>query len=124
MSTYKEKISDIYTMMGQGKAMDAFEKYYHENVVMTELGGEPRKGKAANREYEQKFFASLKAVHGMSVDAITSDEANKVTMVESSMDAEFVDGNRMKMSQVAVQKWEGDHIVNETFYHNMNAPKH
>lgn len=123
MSTYKEKISDIYSMMGQGKLMDAFEKYYHENVVMTELGGEPRKGKAANREYELKFVSSLKAVHGMTIDAITSDEANKVTMVESSMDAEFVDGNRMNMSQVAVQKWDGDQIIDEKFYHNMNAPK-
>lgn len=123
MSSYREKIGQIYALLGKGKAMDAFEKYYHEDVIMTELGGEPRKGKATNREYEQKFFSSIKAVHGMSVDAITVDEDNKVTMVESSMDAEFLDGNRMKMSQVAVQRWNGDHIVNETFYHNMNSPK-
>jgi len=121
MSNYKEKISDIYALMFQGKALDAFEKYYHENVVMTELGGEPRKGKAVNREYEIKFFSSIKAVHGMTVDAITADEANKVTMVETSMDAKFVDGNRMKMSQVAVQKWDGNHIIDEKFYHNMNT---
>jgi hypothetical protein len=110
-------------MMGQGKAMDAFEKYYDNNVVMTELGGEPRKGKELNREYEQKFFSTIKEIYGMSVDAITSDEANKVTMVESSIDAEFVDGNRMKMSQIAVQRWNGDHIVDEKFYHNANAQK-
>jgi hypothetical protein len=97
--------------------MDAFEKYYADNVVMQELGEEPRNGKDANREYEIKFFSSIKAVHSMSVDAITADEDKKVTMVESSMEAEFNDGNRMSMSQVAVQRWDGDQIVHERFYH-------
>lgn len=51
----------------------------------------------------------------MNFDGITSDEANKVTMVESSIDEEFIDGNRMKMPQIAVQRWNGDHIVDEKF---------
>jgi hypothetical protein len=117
MSTYREKIGQVYALLAAGKAMDAFEKYYHEDVIMTELGEEPRKGKAVNREYEIKFFSSIKQVNSMSVDAITADEYNKITMVESSMDAEFLDGNKMVMSQVAVQRWNGDHIVHETFYH-------
>ena len=42
-----------------------------------------------------------------------------VTIVESWMEATFKDGNRMKMEEVAVQKWQGDQIIHERFYYNM-----
>ena len=30
---YKEKAQDIYNLMGQGKLLDAFDKYYGDNVT-------------------------------------------------------------------------------------------
>lgn len=36
MATLTEKISDLNDLVLQGKAMEAFEKYYHPNVVMQE----------------------------------------------------------------------------------------
>ena len=33
--TYLEKAQDIYNMLGQGQLLDAFDKYYADNVVMT-----------------------------------------------------------------------------------------
>jgi uncharacterized protein (TIGR02246 family) len=115
---YKEKISDVYNMLSQGKGMEAFEKYYHEDVVMIEATGEVRKGKEANREFEVNFFTTVKEQHGGGVIAVTSDEENGITMVESWMDVTFTDGNRMKMEEVARQKWEGDQITEERFYYN------
>ena len=32
--SYLEKAQDLYRMIGEGQLLDAFEKYYHENVVM------------------------------------------------------------------------------------------
>ena len=45
-----------------GKAMEAFEKYYADDVVMQENSEEPRSGKAANRKAEEEFFASVEAL--------------------------------------------------------------
>jgi hypothetical protein len=115
--TFKEKATDMYNMVYSGKMMDAFEKYYHENVSMQENNEAPCLGKAANRERELGFLAMVKEMHGGGIDAITSDETNGITMVQSWMDVTYQDGNRIKMDQVAVQKWDGDMIVTEKFYH-------
>lgn len=115
--SYVQKAKDLYGMIGQGQLLEAFEKYYHENVVMEEAGEAPRVGKDVNREYEKKFLSMVKEIHGGGVDAFTSDEENGIVMVQNWMEVTFADGNRIKMDQVAVQKWEGDQIVHEKFYH-------
>lgn len=114
--TYLEKAQDIYNQLGQGKLLEAFDKYYGENVVMTEPRG-TRTGKAECREYEVQFLNSIKEFHDLQVTGIGSNEENGTTFVESMMEVTFKDGNRVKMEQVAVQKWEGDHIVHERFYY-------
>jgi ketosteroid isomerase-like protein len=116
--SYIGKAKDIYEMLGQGKMIDAFEKYYHQDVVMVEATGEVRKGKDYNREFEKKFLGSIKEFHGFGVNSITSNETDAVTSVESWMEVTFVDGNKVKMEQVAVQRWKGDQIIHERFYYN------
>lgn len=115
--THLEKATDLYQLINTGKLMDGFEKYYHSNVVMEEIGEAPREGKDVNREYEQNFLASIKEFHGAGVLAITANEAENKTMVESWMDVTFQNDFRLKMQQVAVQTWDGDQVIHETFYH-------
>jgi hypothetical protein len=115
--SYAEKATELYNMINSGQLLDAFEKYYSEDVVMQEMGEEPRFGKAVNREYELKFVGSVEAVHGGGVDNITADENKAVVMVENWMDVTFKGGHRVKLEQVCVQEWNGDQIVKERFYH-------
>jgi ketosteroid isomerase-like protein len=116
--SYYDKAKNVYDMMAQGKLLEAFDKYYHKDVVMVEATGETRKGKEANRKFQTEFLGMVKDIHGSGVTAITSNEKDGVTMVESWMDITFKDGKRNKMEEVAVQKWQGDHIINERFYYN------
>lgn len=115
--TYKEKAQDIYNQLGQGKLLDAFDQYYADNVVMTEPAG-TREGKTACREYEVNFLNNIQEFHDLQVTNVGSDEDAATSFVESMMEVTFKDGNRVKMEQVAVQKWEGDKIVHERFYYN------
>ena len=117
--SYLSQITELYGMMGKGDMMGAFEKFYHEDVVMVEATGEKRAGKDANREFELGFLDSVQEIHGTGVNAIASNEEEGVTMVESWMDATFKDGNRMMMEEVAVQRWHGDQIIHERFYYNV-----
>ncbi len=116
--SYKDKVTEMYGMIGQGQSMEAFEKFYGDNVTMIECTGEVREGKDVNREFEQQFFSNVQEVHGAGVEAITSDEEAGVTMVETWMDITFKDGNRVKMEEIARQKWDGDQIVEERFYYD------
>jgi ketosteroid isomerase-like protein len=117
--SYYDKAKDMYDMMSNGKLLDAFDKYYHKDVVMMEATGESRKGKETNRKFQTDFLAMIKEVHGSGVTAITSNEKDATTMVESWMDTTYKDGNRAKMEEVAVQKWKGGQIIYERFYYNM-----
>jgi len=117
--SYYDKARDIYDMTSQGKLMEAFEKYYHNDVVMVEATGEIRNGKEANRKFQADFMGMLKEIHESGVRAITSNEKEATTMVESWMDVTMNDGKRHMMEEVAVQKWIGDQIIHERFYYNM-----
>jgi ketosteroid isomerase-like protein len=117
--SYYDKARNIYEMMGQGKMLEAFEKYYHKDVVMIEATGDTRKGKEANLKFQKDFLGMIKEVHGSGINAVTSNEKEGTTMVESWMDVTYKDGKRAKMEEVAVQKWQGDQIIKERFYYNM-----
>jgi ketosteroid isomerase-like protein len=117
--SYYDKAKDIYDMLAKGKLLEAFEKYYHNDVVMVEATGEARKGKGANRKFQLEFMSMIKEVHGTGIRAITSNEKDATTMVESWMDTTYKDGKRNMMEEVAVQKWNGDQIIHERFYYNI-----
>jgi ketosteroid isomerase-like protein len=99
-----------------GKIMEAFEKYYADDVVMQENSEEPRKGKAENRKAEEQFMASVEAFNGGSVKA--SAVNGDVAFSEWEMDITFKGGSRVTMSQVAVRKWKNGKIVHERFFYN------
>ncbi|SFC99148.1 hypothetical protein SAMN05421780_11714 [Flexibacter flexilis DSM 6793] len=115
--TYLEKATELYRMVNGGQLMEAFEKFYHTDVVMQELGEEPRVGKDTNRQHELNFLGMVKEFHGAGVIGITSNEAEQKTMVECWMELTFQDGNRVKIEQIASQTWNGEHIIKEVFYH-------
>ena len=117
--SYYDKAKDIYDMLAKGKLLDAFDKYYHKDVVMVEATGETRKGKDANRKFQEDFMGMVKDVHGSGVKAIASNEKEATTIVESWMDVTMKDGKRNMMEEVANQKWNGDKIIHERFYYNM-----
>ena len=51
-----ELVTDLNSMILRGNALEAFEKYYAEDVVMQENELPPTIGKGANRERERDFF--------------------------------------------------------------------
>ncbi|MFN3667103.1 MAG: SnoaL-like domain-containing protein [Sediminibacterium sp.] len=114
----KEKIEDINSMILTGNQMDAFDKYYHEEVVMQENSNPPTIGKAANREREIQNMQKVVAFHGAQVKAVAVGD--NVTMVEWEMEVTYEGAPRMKICQVAVQRWKDGQIINERFYYSMN----
>lgn len=113
----QEKITDVYNHVQNGTAMDAFEKYYAENVVMILEDGTEVEGKDANRNRENEFFGSVESFNGMGIEAITSNEEDGATAVESWMDVTFKGADEStKIHQVATQQWKDGKIVRERFF--------
>jgi len=106
--------AELNDMIRQGKALEAFEKFYAENVVMME-NDESFEGKEANRTREQKFFGNIAEVHSAGISA-TAVNGN-TSFCEQHFDATFKDGKRIRMEEVAVRTWKDGKVVKERFYY-------
>jgi len=116
MSDIKEKVKDVNDMILSGKGMEAFEKHYHEDVVMQENNQEPTEGKEANRKRELESMSAVEEFHGAEVKNVALGD--EVSMVEWMFDMTYKGGQRTCINQVAVQKWENGKIISERFYYD------
>ena len=106
--------AELNQLIRQGKALEAFEKFYAEEIVMIE-NDQATEGKAANREREQQFFGSIQEVHDASIgpSAVSGD----TSFCQQFFDATFKDGNRVKMDEVSVRTWKDGKVVRERFFY-------
>lgn len=113
--TNRANINDLIQQIQNGQLMASFEKYYADDVVMSENGAEDtsRVGKAANRGYEQ-YFVDHSEWFGVRVDAVLAD--GDTTAYQMWMDF-AMDGQRLQRTQFAVQQWKDGQIVKETFHY-------
>lgn len=115
-TTVPQTDKEVNDMVLSGKILDAFEKFYADDVVMQENSEEPRRGKDANRKAEEEFMSSVEQFHSARVvaSAINGD----VSFSEWEMELTFKGGHRAKMNQVAVRKWKNGKVVHERFFYN------
>ena len=106
--------AELNHMILSGKALEGFEKFYAEEVVMQEGIGATRKGKVANRKYEEQFFASIAEFHG--AELLGAAAQGDRSYSEWSFDVTLKNGTRNKSTQVAARKWKDGKIVWERFY--------
>jgi ketosteroid isomerase-like protein len=116
VSTLVEKVQDLNRMIDEGKILEAFEKYYADDVVMREVGQEPRRGKDANRAYEEAWVAGLSKIAIDLIGVAVNEETGRA-YVEARYDFEHTQWGHLSYNQVAAQTWKDGKIVEETFYH-------
>jgi ketosteroid isomerase-like protein len=106
--------AELNDMIRQGKALEAFERFYADDVVMME-NDQAFVGKDVNRKREQEFFGNIKDVHAAGIGA-TAVSGN-TSFCEQSFDATLADGTRIRMEEVAVRTWKDGKIIKERFYY-------
>jgi len=112
VATFEKQINEM--ILG-GKALEAFEQFYTNDIVMQENEDAPFVGKEFNREREEKFFASIGEVHEFSLEkSVAGDD---VSFSEWTYDVTFKGGPRVKWSQATVRSWKDGKISQERFYH-------
>lgn len=103
-------------MISAGKAMDAFEELYADDVVMCENFDKECVGKDANRKRELEFFGSVAELHEAKVGR--SAASGDMSFSEWVFDVTFKNGPRVAMKQVAARQWKNGKVVHERFYYN------
>ena len=115
MTALLEKIDDLNDLVLQGRALEAFEKYYDDNVIMQENESTPTIGKSANRSREIEFFSSITELRAMKPLKVTVGE--NITMVQWFYDYTHKNWGVRNYSQVSVQEWKNGKIIKEQFFY-------
>lgn len=116
MQDLKQSVDELNQMILEGKVLEAFEKFYAEDVVMQDNNNPARTGKAENRKYEEAFVGGLTEFRGAKIlNTIISDG---IAVVETWMDFTHKDYGDRNYTQVSVQRWKDGKIIEEKFYYN------
>jgi hypothetical protein len=111
-------LQDLNGLVLQGKSLEAFEKYYHDQVVMQENENPPTVGKEANRQRELAFYGSVTEFRGAKPLKVTAGD--NYSMVEWHYDYTHKDWGVKNYTQVSVQEWQDGKIKKEKFYYSNN----
>jgi hypothetical protein len=112
----RNSVEELVTMVEQGQILEAYEKFYAENVAMRENTGVPVVGKDTNREREIATLSTVRNVHENRADFVVVDGNRAV--IGWKFEFTNTEGVRLRLDQIAVQQWESGQIVDERFVYD------
>jgi hypothetical protein len=115
MQNIHKNLENLNQLVLEGKALEAFEKYYHEEVVMQENELPPTVGKAANREREKDFFSKVTDFRGAEVKGMAVN--GNLSFVIWEYDYTHAEWGERQYTQVSVQQWKDGKIIKEQFFY-------
>ena len=81
----KAAVEDLIAKVVGGKALEAFDRYYADDVTMQENEQPPRVGKAACRAFEVDFLSKIKEVRTYVCDGYVISGNNRRSLCIVSM---------------------------------------
>jgi len=111
----KNSLTDLNSLVINGKLMDAFEKYYHEEIEMQENSNPAVKGKDFHRNREIEFLSNVTDFRAASVKSLAVN--GNTSFVIWSYDYTHKEWGVRKYTQVSVQQWKDGKIIKEQFFY-------
>ena len=100
----------------ENKHVEAIEEFYTENASMQENQGEPRVGRAVLMAGEARVLARARTVTSHCVrPALVHGDHVAIRWI---FNFDWLDGSHTRMEEVALQRWEGERIAQETFFYD------
>ena len=109
----EKALNDLNGLVLQGKSLDAFEKYYHNDVSMQENSMAPTIGKKANYDREVEFYGNVTDFRSAQVKGM--GVGDDISFVIWHYDYTHKDWGKRNYSQVSVQHWKDGKIIKEKF---------
>jgi len=95
---------------------DAIAEFYAENASMQENQSVPRVGRDLLVARERAVLAKARAVKSTCVRPVFVSGDRVV--IRWIFEFEWQDGSRTRMEELAYQRWEGERVVEETFFYD------
>lgn len=118
MSAFQDNLDDMNQMILQGQILEAFDKYYADDVIMQDNESPAREGKAACRVFEETFVNGITEFRGAELKNMMISEAAGVATSEWAFDYTHKDWGVRNVTQISAQRWKDGKIVSEKFMYN------
>ncbi len=112
----ENSLKELNSMFLSGNLLEAFDKYYHDDVSMQENNLPPTVSKAANRKREEEFLQNVTEFRGAEVKGM--GVGDDISFVIWNYDYTHKDWGVRNYSQVSIQKWKDGKIINEQFIYS------
>ncbi|MFP5042942.1 SnoaL-like domain-containing protein [Parasediminibacterium sp. JCM 36343] len=106
-------LDELVSLVGEGKPMEAFEKFYHDDLEKTDLDGITHKGKAVNEKIGYELLSKVTAIRDFT--AVGKIVKGNRSFLVWSLDFDHADNGAIKVVQIAIQDWEEGKIIRERF---------
>ncbi|MDO8556253.1 MAG: nuclear transport factor 2 family protein [Nanoarchaeota archaeon] len=117
MTKIKTSLEKLNALIKEGKIMEAFERYYGEEVVTQVNGNTPINGKEKNRKRENIFLQEIEKLKSAEIKSVTFGGVDdNVSMTEWAIIIENKEGLQKTIHRVNVQHWKDNKIINERLY--------
>ena len=108
-------VKELIALVESGKTLDAFDKFYHEDLVMQENHGEERIGKAVNRKFEEDFLAGIQNVRDYRSTGYMAGSG--VASIRWKVDMDHAAWGSVDFTEITLQEWRDGQIVRESFHY-------
>jgi hypothetical protein len=95
---------------------EAIEEFYALYAALRENQAEPKTGRDLLAANERKLFARAKSVSSKCIRPVLSN--GDIVVVRWIFQFDWLDGTITRMEELAYQRWEGERIVEETFFYD------
>jgi len=117
MTKLKNNVGQLNILIKKGKILEAFEKYYCEDVIIQVNGNSPVIGKEQNRKREMIFLQEIEKLGDAEIKSVTFGGIDdNVSMTEWAINIENKEGENKTIYRVNVQHWKDNKIINEKLY--------
>ncbi len=111
-----EVVESFVSLVESGKTVEAMECFYAEHASMQENTTKPRVGKVALIEHEEAALASISNLRATCVRPLFV--SGDFVVIRWVFEIEDKKGKTVRFEELAHQRWEGNHIVQEQFFYD------
>lgn len=117
MATLMENVRAFCELLERGQPLQAIERFYAEEVCVFENRELSRAGRLQCLDHQRQALARLREAPRFKLHRYAVNEATQVAFLEYTLRFVTSSGRPMRIEEVSVQSWNGDHISNERFYY-------
>ena len=113
-----QNIANLETLLGmlaKAEFVEGMEKFFADDVVIQEVGQEPKQGRDHCIAEEKKLLEGV--AEFIQYTAHSKGAGGDKTFYEATMEFKTKDGQHVAQKQVVVTTWKDGKIADEKYYH-------